>query len=280
MSPRAHSVSAELLLLRKRTSSWVLLGLWTALHALFGYVFAYVVYLNGGTGPGGLPPTLLPSQLVGTFLEGFPFFGGVIALMLGVLTFGSEFGWGTLKTVYTQRPGRLHLFAAKLGALGIVLTGFVLVPLLLDGLISYVIALREGAPVVWPGLWLTVRGLAAGWFLLAVWAAFGAVLATVSRGTSLAIGIGILYGLVIEGLVSAFVNQVSLLRPLTEGFLRANGYSLVAPLGTAAEQVRSNGPGAFAGPYVGSQQAMLVLALYLGSFLLISALVLRRRDVT
>ncbi|MGH2542927.1 MAG: ABC transporter permease, partial [Ardenticatenaceae bacterium] len=238
-----NSVNAELLLIRKRASTWILLGLWTLLSAIFGYIFSYVSYLNGSAE--GVRPlaNMLPSQVVPTFLEGYPFFGGVIVLILGVLTFGGEYGWGTLKTVYTQGPGRLRIFAAKLAALGIVLTGFVLLPFFVDSLISYIIALREGEPIVLPGVWLVARGLAAGWFLMAVWAAFGATLAVISRGTALAIGIGILYGLVIEGLVSAFVNTLSVLRPLTEGFLRANGYSLIEPLGLATDFVRSIGPG-------------------------------------
>ena len=96
----------------------------------------------------------------------------------------------------------------------------------------------------------------------------------------MAIGIGILYGLVIEGLISAFVNSVSALRSVAEAFLRANGYSLVQPLGVGGEAASSNGPGAFSGPYVGGEQAVAVLAAYLVGFLLLSALLLRRRDVT
>jgi hypothetical protein len=37
-------------------------------------------------------------------------------------------------------------------------------------------------------------------------------------------GVGILYSLIIEGLLSAFADSVSLLEPLTHVFLRANGY--------------------------------------------------------
>ncbi|MCZ7664675.1 MAG: ABC transporter permease [Thermoleophilia bacterium] len=275
-----NSIVAEVLLLRKRLSTWILLGVWTIMHAVFGYVFPYVIYLNGDAGSAGLPAGLTPARLVGTFLEGYPFFGGVIALMLGVLAFGSEYGWGTWKTLYTQGPGRLHLFLAKLGGLAFLLAGFVLVTFAVDSLFSYALSLGEGAPIDWPGVSSMAQGLVAGWFLMAVWASFGAPLAVLSKGTSLAIGIGILYGLVIEGLISAFVNSVSALRSVAEAFLRANGYSLVQPLGVGGEAASSNGPGAFSGPYVGGEQAVAVLAAYLVGFLLLSALLLRRRDVT
>jgi ABC-2 type transport system permease protein len=274
------SVTAELLVVRKRSSTWILLGIWSALAVLFAYVIPYVEHLNGsGPGPGSLEQ-LLPAQLAGNLVEGFPFFGGVIALMLGVLGLGSEYGWGTLKTLFIQREGRLHVFGAKLLALGAVLVPFVLSVFALGAGASYVIALREGSAVDWPSAWLLVRTMGAGWLILAVWASFGLLLAAVSRGTSLAIGVGILYALVIEGLISAFADAVSFLEPVTEFFLRANAYSLVKGLGLSVSEAAGNGPGAFSGPYVATGQALLVLVAYMVAFLAVSGLLLRRRDVT
>jgi ABC-2 type transport system permease protein len=274
------SVTAELLVVRKRSSTWILLGIWSALAVLFAYVIPYVEYLNGsGPGPRSLEQ-LLPAQLAGNLVEGFPFFGGVIALMLGVLGLGSEYGWGTLKTLFIQREGRLHVFGAKLLALGAVLVPFVLSVFALGAGASYVIALREGVAVEWPSAWLVVRAMGAGWLILAVWASFGLLLAAVSRGTSLAIGVGILYALVIEGLISAFADAVSFLEPVTEFFLRANAYSLVKGLGLSVSEAAGNGPGSFSGPYVATGQALLVLVAYMMAFLALSGLLLRRRDVT
>lgn len=270
------SVAAELLVLRKRASSWILLGIWTTLTVAFAYVVPYLTYVNDTRTPLG---DLLPQRLVGNLVGGFPFFGGVLALMLGVLAFGSEYGWGTLKTLLIQRPGRLRVFGAKLLALAAALVPFVLVAFALGAVASYGIALREGADVVWPSAWLLVRGIAAGWLILAAWAAFGVMLAVLSRGTALAIGIGILYALVIEGLLSALASQVSLLDRLVEFFLRANAYSLVKGLGLSTADAAGNGPGAFSGPFVDGGQALLVLTSYIGAFLVVSAWLLRSRDV-
>jgi ABC-2 type transport system permease protein len=271
------SLRAELLIMRKRTSTWILLAIWVTLALVFAYVVPYVTYLNGSTQD---PLTdVLPQNLVGSLMGGFPFFGGVLALMLGVLVFGSEYGWGTLKTLFTQRPGRLQVFSAKLLAIAAVLVLFVLAVFALGALASSVIALREGADIAWPSTWLLVRGLGAGWLILAVWAAFGVLLAVLSRGTSLAVGIGILYALVIEGLLSALASQVSLLDRLVEFFVRANGYSLVVGLGVSSDDVGNNGPGSFSGPFVDGGQALLVLILYGSVFLLLSGWLLRRRDV-
>jgi ABC-2 type transport system permease protein len=276
-------MSAELLLIRKRRSTWILLGLWIALAMFFSYLLPYVEYRNGdiGGGPGQTPlEELLPDRLAGHLSGGFPFFGGVFALMLGVLTFGSEYGWGTLRTVLVQRPGRLRVFTAKLLALAAALVPFVLAVFALGTVASYAIAWGEGAEARSPPLWDLMRALAAGWLILAVWAAFGVALGVLSRGTALAIGVGILYALVIEGLISAFADQITLLDPLVQLFLRANAYSLVDGLGASTSGAATNGPGAFSGPYVSGTQALIVLIGYIASLLVLSGLLLRRRDVT
>jgi ABC-2 type transport system permease protein len=272
-----RSVLAELLVLRKRLSTWILLAIWWLLALMFAYVVPYVQYLNGSTGQ---PlDELLPQNLVGTLMAGFPFFGGVLALQLGVLAFGSEYGWGTLKVLFTQGPSRLRIFVAKLLAIAAALVPFVGVVFATGALASTGIALREGADVSWPSVSLLLRGLGAGWLILATWAALGIVLAVVSRGTSLAIGIGILYTFVIEGLLSALASEVSILDRFVQFFLRANGYSLAAVLGVSADDVSDNGPGSFSGPFVGGTQAALVLAAFTAVAVVASGWVLRRRDV-
>src|SRR4029453_1275179 len=116
-----------------------------------------------------------------------------------------------------------------------------------------------------------------GWLILAAWAALGVLLGVVTRGTSLAIGVGILYALVIEGLLSAFADSVSLFEPLTEVFLRANGYSIAAALGASVEEIESSGPGAYAGPLVGGLQGAAVLAALAAGLVPLTGLPVRRR---
>jgi ABC-2 type transport system permease protein len=267
-----RSVAAELLVLRKRAATWILFGIWVFLGIFFAYIIPYA--LDASDLPRGLEE-FLPESVAGTLIAEFPFFGGVFALMLGVFALGSEYGWHTLKTLLTQRPGRLQVLAAKLAALAIVLIPFVLALFAAGAVTSYVIAQIEDAPVDWPSVWLLVRALAAGWLILAVWAALGVLLGVLTRGTSLAIGVGILYALVIEGLLS----NVSALEPVTGIFLRPNGYSIATALGTSVQDIESSGPGSFGGPFVDSVQAVAVLAAFIAVFAAIAALVLRRRDV-
>ena len=155
----------------------------------------------------------------------------------------------------------------------------VLVVFGVGALASYSIALVEGADVAAPSAWLVLRGLFAGWLILATWAALGVLLAVLSRGTALATGIGILYALVIEGLLSGLASQVSLLDRLVKFFLRANAYSLVTGLGVSTDEFADIGPGSFSGPFVDAAQALLVLGSYTTVFLVLSGWLLRRRDV-
>jgi len=270
-------IAAELLVMRKRPATWILLAIWTFLGVFFAYVIPYA--LDPEDAVGGVA-ALLPHSLPGTLLEGFPFFGGVFALMLGVFAFGSDYGWDTLKTLFTQRPGRVRVFAAKLAALGVALIPFVVVLFAAGAVASVVVARLEDAPAHFPSAWLIVKALAAGWLILATWAALGVLLGVLTRGTSLAIGVGILYALVIEGLLSAFADSVTVLEPLTDVFLRANGYSLVTALGASTASINSNGPGSFSGPFVASGQAIAALVILGGLFATFAATLLRRRDVT
>ena len=265
------SVSAELVVQRKRASTWILLGVFAALSVFFLYVLPYT---------DEVAPDLFPQGVAGNVIRIFPVFGGVFALMLGVLTIGSDYGWDVVKTLFTQRPGRLTVLAGKLLALGITLVGFTLAVFIGGVVASVVIALAEDESIDWPSTWLLVRALAAGWFMLAVWAALGIVLAVLSRGTALAIGIAILYALVIEGLLSALADSVDAIEPVAQIFIRSNAYSIATALGASKERIADSGPGSFTGPYVATGQAVIVLAAYVVVFVLVSAAVLRRRDVT
>ncbi|HEX5503984.1 MAG TPA: ABC transporter permease [Thermomicrobiales bacterium] len=273
------SFRAELLLLRRRAATWILLAVAILMTLLFSYALPYSAYLSApaaGRTAAALAP-LLPARVVSSVLGGFPFYFGTLTLILGVLAFGSEYGWDTLKTALMQRPGRLRLLAAKLAALGVVLALFTVAVFAAGALAGVAVALREGVAVAWPPAADIARAVGAGWLILALWALLGALLAVLSRGTALAIGLGILYALVIEGLISGFGAGIPLLQDVARAFLRTNGYSLIAPLRLTAGA--ADGPGFFSGPFVDAGQALAVIVGYLVVFAGVTALVLRRRDV-
>jgi ABC-type transport system involved in multi-copper enzyme maturation permease subunit len=271
-------VSVELFLLRKRTSTWSILSIWLVVTGIFAYGFPYISYRSGSTQFAESFDSMLPASLVQTMSEGMPFYGGALVLILGVLSIGSEFGWGTWKTLLTQRPGRSAIFGAKMAALGIMLVPFVVLAFVVGAIASVTIATLEGVAITWPGVQSLVEAMVGGWLILAVWAALGVLLAMATRGTALAIGVGIIWGLAFEGLLSAFITSIGWLDWLVDFLLRANGYSLVRAI-AGNGPMSADGPGAFSGPYVSGTQAVITLSVYLAVFLAGSWLLLRRRDV-
>jgi ABC-2 type transport system permease protein len=275
------SVAAQILILRKRMSTWVLLGVWMLLGIMFSHLLPYLTYNGGGDATEQVSlQALLPESLTENLLAGFPFFGGVIALMLGVLAVGSDYGWDTVKTLLSQRSGRVRLLGSKLAAIGIVLVAFVGALFVAGAAASSIIAAAEGAAINWPSIADFGSSFAAAWFVLATWAALGVLLAVLTRGTALAIGIGILYTFVIEGMISALAGEVSWLDPIVDYLLRANAYSLTVALGVPTQTLTDNGPGGFFGPFVDGGQAALVLGAYAVAFMILSVGVFRRRDVS
>lgn len=268
---------AELRVLWHRPGTWVLLAIWLLMSAMFGYVIRYIDR-SSPAGPANIS-NLLPANVVTNSLAGFPFFGGVIVLILAVMTFGGDYGWGVIKTLLTQRSSRVTVFTSKFLALLVSLLPFVALNFGVGIVASEIVARLESQPADLQAASEFLLGGLAAWLILGVWAALGVLLATWTRGTSLAIGVGILYGLVFEGLLSALLNNVDLLSPLIEGLLRTNGYSLVQAIGNVRETVRDVGPGSFGGPYVDGSQAVIVLVAYLLALTGGSALIFQRRDV-
>lgn len=278
-----NSLIAELMLMRKRVAFWVLLGFWSGMSILFSYILPYYAYTNNlkfhgrAVGP-ALLLVLLPQNLVGTITTSFPFFGGTMVLILGALAMGSEYNWGTLTPIFTQRDSRLKVFLSKIAAIGIALVPFVLAVFFLAYVASMIIAWREGVSMEAPPMWDLVRAMGAGWFVMAVWASLGVLLAVLSRGTAMAIGLGIIYGLVIESLISSFGSQIDLLATVSKGLLRTNGYSLISSLGVSLTS-GGEGPGGFTGESVSGLHATIAMAIYVVLFVGVAAAFVRRRDV-
>jgi ABC-2 type transport system permease protein len=216
------SLGAELLKIRKRPSTWVLALIWLAIIVLLNYTLTYALLSSAPppSFPEGTPKKqqeqlqqqqeqfqeqqlrfLYPENPVPNLIPGYPNVGAPIALILGALAVGSEYGWSTFKTVLTQRPGRTALFFGKLLALGVVLALLVVLTFATAAASSLVVAVLAGAPVKGAPLGELVRALGAGFLILTTWAAFGALLATLLRSTALSIGIGLVYSLVLETVI-------------------------------------------------------------------------------
>ena len=276
-----RSCNAELLVLGKRPAAWALAAVFVLASVFFLYAQPYLL---PGDAPGGGTSDLhladmLPAGLVGNVLVVFPFYGGILVLFLAAIAAGGEYGGGTLGTILTQRPARLKVFFGRLLALGLVLLLLVAAVFAVGAVCSLLIAWREGAPVRWPSAWDLARAAGAGWFVLAVWAALGTFLAVLMRGAALAIGVGVVYALVSEGLIVTYADGSGALAAASRVILRSNAYSLVAPFGGSTAVVE-DGPGAVStSALVAPGLAALFLAAY-GVLFVLAALLFLRRDVT
>lgn len=277
------ALSFELHKFAKRPSTWVLGAILVLVIAFFDYFQFYssvATLEKGGNDPTGqinnvqqFREYLLPSSVTVNVAGLLSIFGGPIALILGALAAGSEYDWGTVKTVLTQGLRRLDVFSSKLLAVGIVIAIFALLSLATGAVSSYVVAGLLEEPVEWPSFGAVLQGFGAIWLILGAWASVGIFLATLFRGTALAIGLGLVYGLAIEGLLFNLSDKSEIIEAITNALLAKNGGDLANSLG--------NPPEAFTAPDPADPtQAALVLAAYLIGLLLISILVFKRRDVT
>ena len=281
------SFKAEVRKMRRRPAIWICAGILVALLILLGYVISYVIYSHPPKGSAQQLPRgvtydmfkvgLYPAHFVQNTLNGGAQLGGVMALIMGVLVQGSEYGWGTFKTVFTQRPRRLEVFAGRLVAVILVMLLLVLVLFALAAGLSYVIATIDGKSTAYPPAVDVLKGVLAMWLILSFWAVFGIALATVFQQSALAIGLGLAYALVIEALLFGilagvsgdWVNQVRQWFPITNaGYLRAAFGQAVTIPGQPSES-----------PFADATHAVVMLFVYLGVFTGVSAYLTRRRDV-
>jgi ABC-type transport system involved in multi-copper enzyme maturation permease subunit len=277
------SYRAELLKLRKRSAVWVLFGAGLVLSLIFGYLLPYLGYVTGDDNQQttGIPRAevlrgVLPERVMDNTIGGFPVFAGALALVLGAIVVGGEYAWGTLKTILTQRPGRVTVLAGQLLALLTMLAVWVLGIFVACSLCSVGIAAAEGAPMNWPGPLDLLQGLAGGWLVLTMWCLAGVVLAVALRNVALPIGLGVVWILGIEALLAGVVNSLlPSLEWLSDALPGANAGALVfAVTGMAANDAPPGVRDAVSGG-----RALITMLGYTLAFAVLAAYSTRRRDV-
>jgi ABC-2 type transport system permease protein len=198
-----------------------------------------------------------------------------MALVLGALATGSECGWGTIKTILTLGPGRIQTLVARLAAAAV---GVALLTALYYGagaVASLVVAVVDGHAVVWPAAIDLVKALGATWLVLYTFGLLGMALGFVFRQAAAAVGLGLVYLVVVEVIVSRFITGFhgGDYQWIAKGLSGANATALVQSFGQVLADPRA------AAPLVGGTQAVATLAVYAVAFALASAALLRWRDV-
>lgn len=201
---------AELLKTSKRWSPWILLLLQLVIILGLEYFLVWLIVAEG-VGGAHIPPAARESALAALYPGGFAHQGiagmassltSILALLLGALLAGTDFGSGTLKTLFTLRPGRLEALAAKFAAIVIAVAVGVVVVFAATAAASVVFAALQGASLShWPAGWEIARAMLGAWLIWGWWAFFGAALAILFRNMALAIGLGLAYQVVLEGLL-------------------------------------------------------------------------------
>ncbi|MDQ6772139.1 MAG: ABC transporter permease [Candidatus Dormibacteraeota bacterium] len=274
--------TGQWLKLVKRPAVRILAALLMVILIGLGYLLGWLITSHlkqfGGTPPRGettaqLVAAFHPRQFLTTTVQGTGGLGSVLVLILGALMMGSEYGWGTMKTAFTQRPGRLQVLAGWLLALAAVVAILAAIFLAVGAACSVLLGLIDRAALDFPppaevGKGFLVLYLTWGWAAM-----FGLALAVAFRQSALALGIGLAEVLVLESLV------FGILTPIGGERLRAVERFFPGPNGAAFTQWLGSPTGAPpATPVASVGQAALVLGLYVVAAIALSAVILRRRD--
>jgi ABC-2 type transport system permease protein len=215
------SLNADLLKIYKRSSNWILLGILLAFVVFILYVAEYLVYKNPPAGfrTGTVPTSLLitetfPQNLIPHLMSGISTIGAAIVLCIGALSTASEYNWITVQTILVQGPNRRAVLGGKFIALAIVSLIVTLSLFVAAALTSLILVSFNGSPAFWPSTPDLLRGFAAAWCILGVYTAFGMVLGVLLRSPAAAIGGGITYVFVVEGLLTELLANTGIVKEI------------------------------------------------------------------
>lgn len=278
-----NSSRAELFRLRRWPAVWVTLAVWVLLTMMFGYAFNYFSYRTGeltfsndDASLDSIFGQLLPAAAPDVLLQGMPMFGGALMLVLGGIVAGNGFGWGTWKTVFTKGPSRPAVVLGSMLTLTALVVATVLLTLVICLGISGTIALTEGTELVWPAAGDVVRSVSAGVLVLELWALAGFAVGTLARGPALAVGLGLVWTLVLENLLRGVGSVLGPIESLTHVLPGTAAGSLVGSL--IGVQAGDGTPGVL--DVLSGTRATWTIVAYLAAFVTITVAVTRRRDVS
>ncbi|MEU0872618.1 ABC transporter permease [Nocardia brasiliensis] len=280
MKDLISSTRAEALRLRKWPAFWVILGTWILLNLTFSYLFNYLAYTSGESGrmSNGLPRDLLlqqmlPAAVPGVFTQGMAMFGGALMLVLGALSTGSGYGWGTWKTVFTQGPSRIDVVGGVLVSLLVVVLALVLTAFVVDIGVASLIGATQGQSLALPSLRQSALGVLTGVVILGMWTLAGALIGALARGPALAVGLGLVWVLVVENLLRGVAGIFAPIAVLTDHLPGTAAGSLAGAMRT----VGAGTPGVL--DILSRTEALIVLAIYIALFVAGTVYSMRRRDL-
>jgi ABC-type transport system involved in multi-copper enzyme maturation permease subunit len=281
MNDLMASTKAEMLRLRKWPAFWIILGTWILLNLTFAYLFNYLAYSSGDmkTMSNGAPKDvllhqMLPAAVPEVFTQGMAMFGGALMLILGALTIGSGYGWGTWKTVLTQGPSRANAIGGALIGLAVTVIGLVCVAFVVDIGVASIIATSRSQSLAWPGLGQAVNGIVTGTAILGMWTLAGALIGAIARGPALAVGLGLVWVLVVENLLRGVAAIFSPIKVLTDHLPGTAAGSMAGAMRTVDGPTT---PGVL--DILSRTQSLIALVVYVALFATATMRLVRRRDM-
>ncbi|MEV6274350.1 ABC transporter permease [Nocardia sp. NPDC051832] len=275
------STRAEMLRLRKWPAFWIILGTWILLNLTFSYLFNYLAYTGGEQSAmsDNLPKDvllqqMLPAAVPEVFTQGMAMFGGALMLILGALVLGSGYGWGTWKTVLTQGPSRSAAIGGVVASLAAVVVSLVLVAFLADLAVAALIAVSQSQSLALPALTASLHGILTGVLILGMWTLAGALIGTVARGPALAVGLGLVWVLVVENLLRGVSGLFGPLETVTDHLPGSAAGSLAGAMRTVDGPAT---PGVL--DLLSRSESLVVLSVYLMVFTVGTMWLVRRRDL-
>ena len=253
----------------------VIAGITILVYAANWYLALHPQSTRGGDRAIVSLATLYPDQFVNNVMgAAFPI-GAAMAIVLGALFAGSEYGWGTVKTMFTQGPGRLTVWGGRVFVFAAWMLIMTLVLFAVGAASSLVVALFQGHAITAPAAIDLAKGTGAIWLVFMVNGCIGLALGVLIRQPAAALGIGLTYVLAVEIIAVRIINLVNngQFKNVTEQFVNQNATALT-------QSFTSPVFGRSLSPAVSAEHAVLVLAAYGVGLMIIAAGLLRLRDVT
>lgn len=277
-------IRAELRRLLRWPATWVLGGTWLALNLTFGYILQYLSYRGVDGASFGAAATrqallaqMMPDQVPLTLVQGLPMFGGALLLILGGMAIGSGYGWGTWKTVFAVGPRRRMVVGGTVIAMGLIVAVLVLATFVLDLTASFVVATAVDGSTSLPHPVAVLKGLGSALAIGGMWTCAGVLLGTLARGPALAVGLGLVWSLVVENLLRGVASLLGPLKAFTDVLPGTAAGSLAGALGAAPQSDPAGTPGVLT--TLGGTAAIALLLGYIAAFVVGSLVLTSRRDL-
>lgn len=271
-------VRMELLKLRKRRMTWIMLGLLVGLR-LAGTAFSVFWSSRAGVEPEIRERILASATLPSTIPDALNFIAGLGAFLLAILTaasMGSEYGWGTLRAIIGSGVSRSRFLAAKLIALSTAAVAYTVVPLVIMVAAAVPMALLLDRPIIasgidgpWVGDVLLMMARTVLPLLAQVSMAFAITIVTRSQ----AAGVGV-------ALAATFVEPLAaLVLDMLGGSLASVADYLLLVNAQALMQYNGFGHVQVAEGTLSQAHAVLVILGWMTLYVTTALLVFRRRDI-